>query len=74
MVARLSGLIQQFSQETQQLPLSTARELLVALDVLVDRGDRRAAAIQTSEDFKDNWTGLGKGELERKSAVRGSET
>lgn len=52
-VARLSGLIQQFSQKTQPLPLLTARELLVALDVLVDRGDRRAAAIQTSEVFKD---------------------
>lgn len=52
-VARLSGLIQQFSQKTQPLPPSTARELLVALDILVDRGDRRAAAIQTSEIFKD---------------------
>ena len=62
MVARLSGLIQQFSQKTQPLPLSTARELLVALDVLVDRGDRRAAAIQTSEVFKDIRTGLREGE------------
>lgn len=60
-VARLSGLIQQFSQKTQPLPLSTARELLVALDVLVDRGDRRAAAIQTSEVFKDIRTGAAGG-------------
>lgn len=58
MVARLSGLIQQFSQKTQPLPPSTARELLVALDVLVDLGDRRAAAIQASEVFKDIRTGV----------------
>jgi len=58
MVARLSGLIQRFSQKTQPLPPSTARELLVALDVLVDFGDRRAAAIQTSEVFKDIRTGV----------------
>lgn len=57
MVARLSGLVQQFSQKTQPLPLQTARDLLAALDVLVDRGDRRAAAIQTSEEFKDIRTG-----------------
>lgn len=60
-VARLSGLIQQFSQKTQPLPLLTARELLVALDVLVDRGDRRAAAIQTSEVFKDIRIGVAAG-------------
>jgi hypothetical protein len=58
MMARLSGLIQQFSQKTQPLPQAIARELLVALDVLVDRGDRRAAAIQTSEVFKDVRTGM----------------
>lgn len=57
-LARLSGLIQQFSQKTQPLPLATARALLVALDTLVDRGDRRAAAIQTSEVFKDIRIGL----------------
>ena len=45
----------------QPLPLSTARELLVALDVMVDRGDRRAAAIQTSEVFKDIRTGVAGG-------------
>ncbi len=60
-VARLSSLIQQFSQKTQPLPLLTARELLVALDVLVDRGDRRAAAIQTSEVFKDVRIGVAAG-------------
>jgi hypothetical protein len=58
MVARLSGLIQQFSQKTQPLQHSIARQLLIALDVLVDRGDRRAAAIQMSEVFKDVRTGV----------------
>jgi hypothetical protein len=51
--ARIAALIQRFSERTQPLPLETARTLLRALDALVDMGDRRAAAIQTSEVFKD---------------------
>lgn len=51
--ARLAGLIQRFSEKTQPLPVATARALLRALDSLVDMGDRRAAAVQTSEVFKD---------------------
>lgn len=51
--ARLAGLIQRFSEKTQPLPAQTAQTLLRALDALVDMGDRRAAAIQTSEVFKD---------------------
>ena len=51
--ARLAGLIQRFSERTQPLPAAVARTLLRALDALVDMGDRRAAAIQTSEVFKD---------------------
>ncbi|MCA3061093.1 MAG: hypothetical protein ING69_02580 [Rhodocyclaceae bacterium] len=50
--ARLAGLIQRFSEKTQPLPVSIARSLLAALDMLVDMGDRRAAAVQTSEVFK----------------------
>ncbi|HWW04169.1 hypothetical protein [Collimonas sp.] len=53
MSARLAGLIQQFSEKTQPLSAGAARTLLRALDALVDMGDRRAAAIQTSEVFKD---------------------
>ena len=53
MPARLAGLIQRFSEKTQPLPAATAKTLLRALDALVDLGDRRAAAIQTSEVFKD---------------------
>jgi len=50
---RLASLIQRFSQKTQPLPADMARAMLRALDALVDMGDRRAAAIQTSEVFKD---------------------
>jgi hypothetical protein len=51
--ARLSGLLQMFSQKTQPLSPVTAYALLSALAVLVDMGDRRATAVQTSEIFKD---------------------
>ena len=51
--ARLAGLIQRFSELTQPLPTAMAPVLLSALDALVDMGDRRAAAVQTSEVFKD---------------------
>ncbi|MEP7246427.1 MAG: hypothetical protein ABI885_22485 [Gammaproteobacteria bacterium] len=51
--ARLAALIQRFAERLQPMPQQTARALLRALDALVDMGDRRAAAIQTSEAFKD---------------------
>lgn len=50
--ARLSGLIQRFSERTQPMPLAMAQKLLRALDRLVDMGDRRAAAVQLSEVFR----------------------
>ncbi|WP_237247948.1 hypothetical protein [Sideroxyarcus emersonii] len=51
--ARLAGIIQLFSEKVHPLSEEMARALLRALDALVDMGDRRAAAIQTSEAFKD---------------------
>lgn len=51
--ARFAGVIQLFSEKVHPLPEKMARALLRALDALVDMGDRRAAAIQTSEAFKD---------------------
>lgn len=51
--ARLAGLIQRFSERTQPIPVSVAQVLLSGLDTLVDLGDRRAAAVQISEVFKD---------------------
>lgn len=51
--ARLADLIQRFSEAIEPLPDGHARTLLRALDSLVDMGDRRAAAVQYSEAFKD---------------------
>lgn len=50
--ARVASLIQRFSERDAELPEPFARKLLRALDSLVDMGDRRAAAIQTSEVFR----------------------
>ncbi|MBI3348712.1 MAG: hypothetical protein HY020_16085 [Burkholderiales bacterium] len=50
--ARLAALIQRFSERTQPLPHEMAQECLRALDELIDLGDRRAAAVQTSEIFR----------------------
>lgn len=50
--ARLAALIQRFSERTQPLPTEMAQACLRALDELVDLGDRRAAAVQTSEVFR----------------------
>lgn len=51
--ARLADLVQRFSERVQPLPNDAAQVLLRALDSLVDMGDRRAAAVQTSEAFKN---------------------
>ena len=49
----MADLIQRYSESVQPLQLEWARTLLRALDALVDMGDRRAAAVQCSETFKD---------------------
>jgi len=56
--ARLSGLIQRFSERQQPMPLDMAQKLLRALDRLVDMGDRRAAAVQLSEVFRSVRTSI----------------
>jgi hypothetical protein len=50
---RIAALIQVFAQQTQPLPLSLAQGMLRILDRLIDMGDRRSAALQTSEIFKN---------------------
>lgn len=50
---RLAALIQRFSETHHPLAQGIAHRFLRILDALVDMGDRRAAAIQTSEIFKD---------------------
>jgi hypothetical protein len=51
--ARIAALVHEFGERTPPLPHSLAQDMLQVLDLLVDMGDRRAAALQTSEIFKD---------------------
>jgi hypothetical protein len=50
---RLAALIYQFAERAQPLENSPAQRMLLILDCLVDMGDRRSAALQTSELFKE---------------------
>jgi hypothetical protein len=50
---RIAGLIQHFSERDAPLGVELARKLLKILDALVDMGDRRSAALQTSAAFRD---------------------
>lgn len=50
---RIAGLIQHFSERDAPLDVNLARKLLRILDALVDMGDRRSAALQTSVAFRD---------------------
>lgn len=50
---RIAGLIQLFSERDAPLNVVLARKLLRILDSLVDMGDRRSAALQTSIAFRD---------------------
>jgi hypothetical protein len=50
---RIAALVHAFAERTQPLPFSLSEKMLRILDILVDMGDRRAAALQTSEIFKD---------------------
>jgi hypothetical protein len=51
--ASIAALVHEFDERTGPLPHSLAQDMLQVLDLLVDMGDRRAAALQTSEIFKD---------------------
>jgi hypothetical protein len=51
--SRIAGLIHAFAEREQPLPQELAEAMLRVLDRLVDMGDRRSAALQTSEIFKD---------------------
>jgi hypothetical protein len=50
--SRIAGLVHTFAEREQPLP-QLAQAMLRVLDKLVDMGDRRSAALQTSEIFKD---------------------
>lgn len=51
--ARVAGLIQRYGDWQHPLKLELAQKMLRILDALVDFGDRRSAALQISEVFKD---------------------
>jgi len=51
--ARIAELIQHFSHRDTPMNLELARKFLKILDMLVDMGDRRSAALQLSEVFRE---------------------
>ncbi len=51
--ARIAGLVQYFADRDAQMPLHLAQKFLRILDLLVDMGDRRSAALQLGEAFRE---------------------
>jgi hypothetical protein len=50
---RIAALVHAFAERSQPLSPTLAQSMLRILDRLIDMGDRRSAALQTSEIFKD---------------------
>ncbi|WP_200901965.1 hypothetical protein [Microvirga vignae] len=51
--ARIAQLVQDFAGRDASMSLSLAQKLLRILDLLVDMGDRRSAALQLGESFRE---------------------
>lgn len=51
--SRIAALVHAFAERLQPLPGPLAQDMLRVLDRLVDMGDRRSAALQTSEIFRN---------------------
>ncbi len=51
--ARIAAHVQDIADRASPLPLALGQKLLRILDVLVDQGDRRSAALQISPAFRD---------------------
>lgn len=51
--ARIAGLVQHFTHRDSPMSQATAQKFLRILDKLVDMGDRRSAALQLSEAFRE---------------------
>lgn len=51
--ARIAARVQDIADRSSPLPLGLGQKLLRILDVLVDQGDRRSAALQVSPAFRD---------------------
>jgi hypothetical protein len=50
---RIAGLVQDFADRDAPMPLHLAQKFLRILDLLVDMGDRRSAALQLGEAFRE---------------------
>jgi len=53
LAARIADLAQHFAHRDSPMAMSLARKFLRILDMLVDMGDRRSAALQLSEAFRE---------------------
>jgi len=51
--ARIAVLVQHFADNDAPMPLHVAQKFLRILDLLVDMGDRRSAALQLAEAFRE---------------------
>jgi hypothetical protein len=51
--ARIAGLVQHFAHRDAPMTLALAQKFLRILDILVDMGDRRSAALQLGESFRE---------------------
>jgi hypothetical protein len=51
--ARIAGLVQDLADRETPMPLELGQKLLRILDLLFDMGDRRSAALQLSESFRE---------------------
>lgn len=51
--ARIAGLVQHFADRDSPMSLPLAQKFLRILDLLVDMGDRRSAALQLGEAFRE---------------------
>lgn len=51
--ARIAELVQHFARRDAPMTLALAQKFLRILDILVDMGDRRSAALQLSEAFRE---------------------
>lgn len=51
--ARIASLVQQHAMRETPMPAVLGQKMLRILDVLVDMGDRRSAALQLSETFRE---------------------
>lgn len=51
--ARIAGLVQHFADRNTPMSLPLAQKFLRILDLLIDMGDRRSAALQSSEAFRE---------------------